>query len=76
MPLQLRISMKEYERTAPILRGQITLDGIEPTFVPFEMENFQHMIADLEYDISEMSFSSYLIASRERCTYCGDSSFS
>ena len=65
MPLRLGITMKEYERTAPILRGQIPIDGIEPTFVPFKMENFQHMLADLEYDISEMSFSSYLIA-RER----------
>ena len=65
MPLRLGITMKEYERTAPILRGQISIEGIELTFVPFEMENFQRMIADLEYDISEMSFSSYLIA-RER----------
>ena len=62
MPIRVEMTIKEYERTAPILRGQVAIQGIEPVFVPFEMENFRHMLADLEYDISEMSFSSYLIA--------------
>ena len=63
--VKLEITIKEYERTAPILRGQVTIRGIEPIFVQFAMENFRHMLVDLEYDISEMSFSSYLIG-RER----------
>src|SRR5579872_1894913 len=61
MSLMLRMTIKEYERTAPILRGQVPIEGIEPNFLSFEMENFRKMLVDLEYDISEMSFSSYLI---------------
>ena len=63
--VKLEITIKEYERTAPILTGKVAIQGIEPTFVQFAMENFRHMLVDLEYDISEMSFSSYLIG-RER----------
>ncbi|MGI0092249.1 MAG: ABC transporter substrate-binding protein, partial [Nitrososphaerales archaeon] len=62
MTRQFVISIKEYERTSPILRRQVAIQGVEPTFVPFSMENFRRMLVNFEFDICEMSVSSYLIA--------------
>jgi len=62
MPLRLSVHMKAYDRALPILTGQVPIQGVEPIFISFEIENFARMLTNLEYDISEMSFSSYLIA--------------
>jgi 4,5-dihydroxyphthalate decarboxylase len=59
--LQLKVHMKAYDRALPILTKQVPIGGVEPEFVPFEIENFERMLTKLAYDISEMSFSSYLI---------------
>jgi 4,5-dihydroxyphthalate decarboxylase len=54
--------MKAYDRALALLTGQVPIEGVEPIFISFEIENFARMLTNLEYDISEMSFSSYLIA--------------
>jgi len=54
--------MKAYDRALPVLSGQVPIEGVDPIFISFEIENFARMLNNLEYDVSEMSFSSYLIA--------------
>lgn len=56
------MTLREYERTSALLRGLVPVRGADITFVPFEIDNFRRMLRYLEYDISEMSMSSYLIA--------------
>ncbi len=60
--LQLKVHMRAYDRALPLLTGEVPIDGVIPEFIPFEIENFGRMLTKLDYDISEMSFSSYLIA--------------
>lgn len=60
--LRLSFTLREYEKTRPLLAGQVSVEGIEPVFVPFEIDNFRRMLNYLEYDVAEMSMSSYLIA--------------
>jgi 4,5-dihydroxyphthalate decarboxylase len=60
--ITLSITTREYDRTLPLLREQVPIEGVNPVFVPFEIDNFRRMLNYLEYDVSEMSMSSYLIA--------------
>lgn len=62
MPLRLSVHMKAYDRALAILNGQVRIEGVDPIFISFDIENFGRMLRNLEYDISEMSVSSYLIA--------------
>ncbi|HEV2139284.1 MAG TPA: PhnD/SsuA/transferrin family substrate-binding protein [Nitrososphaerales archaeon] len=65
--IPLSFTIREYERTLSLVRGEVRVEGVSPTFVPFEIDNFRRMLAFDEYDVSEMSMSSYLIA-REKGT--------
>lgn len=60
--LRLSIAMGDYDRTRALLDGRVQIDGVDPvcmTFVPEEM--FFRAFRGLEFDISELSFSSYLV---------------
>lgn len=61
-PLRLSVHMKGYDRALPILSGKVPIEGVDPIFMSFGVENFGRMLNNLEYDISEMSLSSLLIA--------------
>lgn len=62
MTLHLSVHMKAYDRALPVLNRQVPIEGVDPIFMSFEVANFGRMLNNLEYDVSEMSFSSYLIA--------------
>jgi 4,5-dihydroxyphthalate decarboxylase len=62
MRLPVRVHIKSYDRVLPILNREVSIEGVEPTFMAFEIANFAKMLRSQEYDISEMSLSSYLIA--------------
>lgn len=62
MPLRLSVHMKAYDRALALLNHQVQIEGVDPIFISFEIENFARMLNNLEYDVSEMSLSSYLIA--------------
>ena len=60
--LQLSIAMGDYDRTRALLDGSVQIDGVDPvcmTLSPEEM--FFRAFRGLEFDISELSFSSYLV---------------
>src|SRR5262245_60772497 len=61
--LELSIALSDNERTRPILEGRVTPQGIKlvPTMVhPSEM--FWRQLRFAEFDVSEMSMSSLIIA--------------
>ncbi len=69
--LQLSVAMGDYDRTRALLDGRVQIDGVDPvcmSLVPEEM--FFRAFRGQEFDISELSFSSYLVkASRGESPY-------
>jgi 4,5-dihydroxyphthalate decarboxylase len=63
MKLQLSIGMPSNLRTAPVLDGQVKPDGIDliPSIV-FPSELFWRQLRFADFDVSEMSFSSLMMA--------------
>lgn len=67
---QLRITLAcgDYDRTRPLLDGRVQPEGIDLNCIPLRPEEiFWRMLRDQEFEASEMSMSSYLMA-RERGT--------
>jgi len=69
--LQLSIAMGDYDRTRPLLDGSVSIDGVDPVYMTLSPEEmFFRAFRNQEFDISELSFSSYLVkASRGECPY-------
>jgi 4,5-dihydroxyphthalate decarboxylase len=69
--LQLSIAMGDYDRTRALLDGRVQIDGVDPVFMTLSPEEtFFRAFRGLEFDISELSFSSYLVkASRGESPY-------
>ena len=69
--LQLSIAMGDYDRTRALLDGRVQIDGVNAvcmTLSPEEM--FFRAMRHAEFDVSELSFSSYLVKhSRGDCPY-------
>lgn len=60
--LQLSLAMGDYDRTRALLDGSVQIDGVDSvcmTLSPEEM--FFRAFRNVEFDISELSFSSYLV---------------
>jgi len=61
--LQLTMSCWDYDRTRALADGRVTLDGIELTYLPLVVEEtFFRMLRYREFDVSEMSLSSYTLS--------------
>ena len=61
--LTLSIAMGDYDRTRPLYDGRVAIDGVDPVYMlqsPEEMffRAFRHQA----YDVSELSFSSYVVS--------------
>lgn len=69
--LQLSIAMGDYDRTRALLDGRVQIDGVDPVCMTLSPEEtFFRAFRGLEFDISELSFSSYLVkASRGESPY-------
>jgi 4,5-dihydroxyphthalate decarboxylase len=69
--LQLSVAMGDYDRTRPLFDGRVQIDGVDPVFMlltPEEM--FFRSMRSQDFDITELSLSSYLIKhSRGECPY-------
>jgi len=53
----------DYDRTRPLVDNRILLDGIELTYLPLVVEEtFFRMLRYHEFDVSEMSLSSYTLS--------------
>ena len=71
--LQLSIAMGDYDRTRPLWDGRVQIDGVDPIYMLLSPEEmFFRAMRSQDFDVSEMSFSSYLIKhSRGECPYIG-----
>jgi 4,5-dihydroxyphthalate decarboxylase len=69
--LQLSIAMGDYDRTRALLDGSVQIDGVDPVFMTLSPEEmFFRAMRSVDFDISELSFSSYLVKhSRGECPY-------
>src|SRR5688572_11451207 len=61
--LRLTMACWDYDRTRAIADGRVSFDGIELTYLPLVVEEtFFRMMRYREFDVSEMSLSSYTIS--------------
>src|SRR5881392_3220976 len=69
--LQLSIAMGDYDRTRALFDGRVLIDGVDPVYMLLNPEEmFFRAFRSRDFDISEMSFSSYLVKhSRGECPY-------
>src|SRR6516164_8487558 len=60
--LQLTLACGRYDRTQPLIDGRVRPEGVDLTFLPLRPgETFWRMLNHGEFDVSEMSLSSYTI---------------
>ncbi|HEY2136533.1 MAG TPA: PhnD/SsuA/transferrin family substrate-binding protein [Xanthobacteraceae bacterium] len=64
--LELTLACGRYDRTQPLIDGRVAPDGVDLTFIPLRPgETFWRMLNHGEFDVSEMSLSSYTILRSE-----------
>ncbi len=69
--LQLSIAMGDYDRTRALLDGSVHIDGVDPVYMTLSPEEmFFRAMRSVDFDIAELSFSSYLVkTARGDCPY-------
>lgn len=61
--LRLSLACWNYDRTRALLEGRIPVDGIELTYLNLPVEEtFFRMLRHHEFDVAEMSLSSYVMS--------------
>lgn len=64
--LKLSLACGRYDRTQPLIDGRVEPEGVDLTFLPLRPgETFWRMLNHGEFDVSEMSLSSYTILRSE-----------
>jgi 4,5-dihydroxyphthalate decarboxylase len=60
--LNLSVAMGDYDRTRALLDGAVQIDGVNPVYMTLSPEEtFFRAFRNVEFDISELSLSSYLV---------------
>ncbi len=60
--LQLSIAMGDYDRTRALFDGRVQIDGVDPVCMLLSPEEmFFRAMRSVDFDIAELSFSSYLV---------------
>ena len=69
--LQLSVAMGDYDRTRALYDGKVQVDGVDPTYMLLNPEEmFFRAMRSRDFDIAELSFSSYLVKhSKGECPY-------
>lgn len=69
--LKLSVAMGDYDRTRPLIDGSVQIEGVDPIYMTFNPEEmFFRAFRNVEFDISELSFSSYVVkTSNSQCPY-------
>lgn len=69
--LQLSVAMGDYDRTRALVDGRVQIDGVDPVCMLLSPEEmFFRSMRSADFDITELSFSSYLVRhSRGDCPY-------
>jgi 4,5-dihydroxyphthalate decarboxylase len=61
--LQLTLACWNYDRTRALLEGRVTVDGVELNYLNLPVEEtFFRMLRHQEFDVAEMSLSSYTLS--------------
>src|SRR6202012_2887343 len=64
--LKLTLACGRYDRTQPLIDGRVPVEGADLTFLQLRPgETFWRMLNHGEFDVSEMSLSSYTILRSE-----------
>lgn len=64
--IKLTLACGRYDRTQPLIDGRVQVEGVELNFLPLRPgETFWRMLHNGEFDVSEMSLSSYTILRSE-----------
>ena len=69
--LQLSVAMGDYDRTRALFDGRVLIDGVDPVFMLLNPEEmFFRAMRSMDFDIAELSFSSYLVKhAKGECPY-------
>jgi 4,5-dihydroxyphthalate decarboxylase len=69
--LQLSVAMGDYDRTRALLDGRVQIDGVDPVYMTlYPEEMFFRAMRQHEFDICELSFSSYTVkTAQDDCPY-------
>lgn len=69
--LQLSVAMGDYDRTRALYDGRVQIDGVDPVYMLLSPEEmFFRAMRSRDFDIAELSFSSYLVKhSQGDCPY-------
>src|ERR1700693_2351944 len=69
--LQLSVAIGDYDRTRPLLDGVVAIDGVDPVYMALTPEEiFFRAFRGAEFDICEMSLSSYTVKTAQGdCPY-------
>ena len=69
--LQLSVAMGDYDRTRALVDGRVQIDGVDPVYMLLSPEEmFFRAMRSADFDITELSFSSYLVKhSKGECPY-------
>jgi 4,5-dihydroxyphthalate decarboxylase len=60
--LQLSVAMGDYDRTRALYDGRVQFDGVDPVYMLLNPEEmFFRAMRSRDFDIAELSFSSYLV---------------
>ncbi len=60
--LKLSIATGNYDRTRPLLDGEVHIEGVDPVYLPLSPEEmFFRAFRDTAFDVSELSLSSFAI---------------
>ena len=70
-PLKLSVAMGDYDRTRALFDGRVQIDGVDPIYMLLSPEEmFFRAMRSVDFDICELSFSSYMVkSSRGDCPY-------
>ena len=69
--LNLSVAIGDYDRTRPLLDGVVAIDGVDPVYMALSPEEiFFRAFRGAEFDICEMSLSSYTVKTAQGdCPY-------
>jgi 4,5-dihydroxyphthalate decarboxylase len=69
--LQLSIACGDYDRTRALISGEVQIDGVDPVYMALSPEEmFFRAMRYEDFDISELSFSSYMVkTAKGDCPY-------
>lgn len=75
--VEITLALGDYDRTRPLMDGRVRIEGCEPVFLRLEPEEiFFRLFHNQEFDVSEISFSSYMMqTSRGESDYVGIPAF-